>query len=149
MKAQEVVSASEWVRGGCACTTRTMRPGKSRPRVAGPVTSVALALGAALLPKCPLCIAAALSALGVGAAVSHGVAPWLRPLAIAFSAVVAIAWMWRTRRTSAHRAASADCCTGRRLPRTDAIPSKREKCRYRATLALHSRRKSISLGAPR
>ena len=41
-------------------------------------TSLAAIVGTALVPKCPLCVAAALSALGMGAAAAHRMAPFVR-----------------------------------------------------------------------
>ena len=35
----------------------------------------------ALAPKCPLCLAAYLSVLGVGAGAAQAIAPWIRPVA--------------------------------------------------------------------
>jgi len=81
----------------------------------GAATSIATAIAAALVPKCPLCIAAALSAFGLGAAAAHGVAPWLRPLAFALAASVAVSAAWAAqRRQRARRADAAGCCGGHR-----------------------------------
>lgn len=52
------------------------------------------ALGALLLPKCPLCLAAYLTAAGCGAAFAHAVAPYVlggaRLIAIAAALVLAL-----------------------------------------------------------
>jgi len=67
-----------------------------------------------LAPKCPLCAAAWLSALGVGGTVSGALAAWLRPLllgtaacALALSLLLALRWA-RARRQDA-RAGCAAC----------------------------------------
>jgi hypothetical protein len=59
---------------------------------------------AALIPKCPLCIAAALSALGVGASFSAWLSPALRPMGFALVAVTLLVFArgeWRRRRRRA------------------------------------------------
>jgi hypothetical protein len=61
--------------------------GKRSRAVVGSSLGVVLGLAAALLPKCPLCVAAYLSMLGVGTAVSHAVAPLLFPIGIALTAL--------------------------------------------------------------
>jgi hypothetical protein len=97
MKAHQVVSASERVR--------------ARKELLAVVTAVA----AALVPKCPLCVAAALSALGVGAAVAHGVAPLLRPVAMALAVGLALASGWRA-------FVATSPCSRRSAPRSTAFP---------------------------
>lgn len=76
-------------------------------RIAGASTSIAALAAAALLPKCPLCIAAALSTFGVGAAIGGALAPFARPfgIAVAIIALLALAWPARSRRKRTH-------CTG-------------------------------------
>jgi hypothetical protein len=67
-----------------------------------------LALEAAalvLLPKCPLCIAAALALWGVSAGAAWAVAPYLRLLALIAVPLIAAAWIWRRRRPR-----RATCC---------------------------------------
>lgn len=49
--------------------------------------SVAAAL---LLPKCPVCVAALLSALGIGASIVDALAPVLRPAALALGLLLAV-----------------------------------------------------------
>ena len=62
------------------------------------------ALAIVLMPKCPLCIAAALSSLGASAALSGMVAPVVRPVIMVMGAVAALAFavgilpaLWRRR----------------------------------------------------
>jgi hypothetical protein len=66
-----------------------MRRSDGARRLAGASGSLGAIAVAALIPKCPLCIAAVLSALGVGAELSSSVAPIARPLAIVL-AVIAV-----------------------------------------------------------
>lgn len=54
--------------------------------------SLGSALAIALMPKCPLCIAAALSSLGASAALSGVVAPVVRPLVVVIGAAAALAF---------------------------------------------------------
>jgi hypothetical protein len=68
-----------------------MDPKRSVSRAAALLPLVA----AALLPKCPMCLAAWLSALGAGASVAHGAAPLVIRLARVLL-VAAVAW-WSTR----------------------------------------------------
>jgi hypothetical protein len=50
------------------------------------------AVAAALaLPKCPLCVVALLSALGLGGSLVEAVAPVLRPVALALGLILAVA----------------------------------------------------------
>lgn len=58
-------------------------------------------IAAVLVPKCPLCVAAALSAMGLGAAVSSRLAPFVRPFGFALAglgALVILYFEWRRRR---------------------------------------------------
>jgi hypothetical protein len=55
-------------------------------------------LAAALAPKCPLCVAAALSAIGLGGAGALHLAPFLRPLGIALAVVIGASLVWAERR---------------------------------------------------
>jgi hypothetical protein len=54
-------------------------------------SSVGAVVAAFLLPKCPLCVAAILSALGLGAALPEVVVPLLRPAALAVGLALAVA----------------------------------------------------------
>jgi hypothetical protein len=58
---------------------------------------------AAVIPKCPVCVAAALSALGLGTALSGSIAPFARPGGFALCALVLFAagFAWRKRRRRA------------------------------------------------
>jgi hypothetical protein len=67
-------------------------------RAAGGATSLGTLVVAALVPKCPLCVAALLSSVGVGATVAAQLAPVVRPLGftLAIAALVAAAVVeWR------------------------------------------------------
>ncbi|HVU04952.1 MAG TPA: hypothetical protein VHE30_24545 [Polyangiaceae bacterium] len=71
---------------------------------------------AALVPKCPLCVAAMLSAWGVGASVAGTVAPVVRPalLVLTVAAVLAVGVVGvRSSRNRRRRAESQpSCCSG-------------------------------------
>jgi hypothetical protein len=58
---------------------------RSRWRALRGLSWLGTALGALLVPKCPLCIAAALSLLGMNALAASSAAPFIRPLAFAIS----------------------------------------------------------------
>jgi hypothetical protein len=75
---------------GCA-------PAARPPRARAPWVAVASAALAALAPKCPLCLAAYLSAFGVTVGAASVVVAVLRPLAVAL-AVLAVAIMAVRRR---------------------------------------------------
>ncbi len=84
-------------------------------RASGAATTVGTIAALVLAPKCPLCVAAWLSALGIGAAGAGLLAPWVRPVgfAVAAAGVVALAWAeWRwlreRRRVQARR--GGGCC---------------------------------------
>ena len=66
------------------------------PRRALRIVASLLALTGALLPKCPLCVAAYLSAAGFGASAAHAVAPGIvgagRMLVVLASGVLS-AWL--------------------------------------------------------
>lgn len=79
-------------------------------RAAGASASLGAIALAALIPKCPLCVAAALSALGLGAAISASLAPVVRPLGLALAVValvLAARGEWRRRRRHSCEAACA------------------------------------------
>lgn len=72
------------------------------------VSSVGAALVAALVPKCPLCVAAYLTSFGLGAGASHSAAPFVRPFGFTVAGVAALALVlgvWRSRRRRAR-----GCC---------------------------------------
>jgi len=78
-----------------------MSPRDGVRRAARASASIGALVAAALLPKCPLCVAAVLSALGIGASVSASVAPALRPLGIAVAVLALVLFArgeWRRRR---------------------------------------------------
>jgi hypothetical protein len=62
------------------------------------LSSLGAALGLALLPKCPLCVAAYLASLGVGADLAGRAAPVVRPLVVAVLAVALLALVAGVRR---------------------------------------------------
>lgn len=66
--------------------------------------SFAAASFAVLVPKCPVCVAAWLAGLGLGAGVSRGAAPFVRPLAFAVAGVAVMALMLGLRRRTRRRA---------------------------------------------
>jgi hypothetical protein len=72
-------------------------------------SSLGTLLAAAFVPKCPLCVAAMLSALGVGTASASVLAPVVRPavFTLAAAALVVLAWTeWRRLRAKRRAAAS-------------------------------------------
>ena len=78
-------------------------------RGASASTSAFAFLGVALMPKCPVCVAAVLSTVGVGATFGAWFAPVARPfgLAVAVLALVVFARSeWRRRR---RRVATREC----------------------------------------
>ncbi len=63
--------------------------------------SFAAALVAALVPKCPMCVAAWLAGLGLSAGASHGAAPFVRPFFVTVAVVASLALvlgLWRRTR---------------------------------------------------
>lgn len=81
------------------CCRGRARAGRGR---AGSALTLALGVALALVPKCPLCIAAYLSVFGLGMAAAGAIAPWCLPLALALI-VMSVAWglrSWPERRTS-------------------------------------------------
>lgn len=79
-------------------------------RVAGGVTPVLSLIAAALLPKCPLCIAVWLSGLGIGAASAFDVAPFVRPALLVLAISSLAAWVIVARRRLQARADSVASC---------------------------------------
>lgn len=75
------------------------------------IASTASVLCAVLLPKCPMCIAAWLSILGIGAGIGAAVGLVLRPLAIAVAVTTAVTLLasWLRARATARGA----CCSQR------------------------------------
>lgn len=70
-------------------------------RIGGSVVSVATIIGALLIPKCPLCVAAALSTFGIGVAAAQGLAPFVRVFGLALGALSLLGvvyFEWRRRR---------------------------------------------------
>ena len=67
----------------------------------GRATTKAGALGsvivAAIVPKCPLCVAAALSAAGVSVGIAQSVAPYLRISMFVIAGSLTVMALWRLR----------------------------------------------------
>jgi len=76
-------------------------------RASGSVGALVLA---ALVPKCPFCIAAALTALGMGAGVSSAVAPVVRPAALVLAGLAIVLAAWGAWRRSKDGTACAKAC---------------------------------------
>jgi hypothetical protein len=72
------------------------------------VSSLGAAIVALLVPKCPMCVAAYLASLGLGAGVSHSAAPFVRPVAFTIAGVAALALALGAWRIGRRRA--APCC---------------------------------------
>ena len=81
----------------CACAAGRRRG--SRGRVASSLT-LALGVALALVPKCPLCLAAYLSLFGVGMAAAGAIAPWCLPLGVLLVVSTCLAFV-RSRRALA------------------------------------------------
>lgn len=83
-------------------------------RVATALGSAGTFVLAALVPKCPLCVAAALSAWGVGASAASAVAPAVRPVIMGLTVVMAISFaVFAVRRFRAQArpvAVAGSCC---------------------------------------
>lgn len=77
------------------------------------ISSVGTLVLAALVPKCPLCVAAALSAWGLGASAATVVAPAVRPVAfglVAVATVTLVLFAVRIARANSRPAAAAGSC---------------------------------------
>lgn len=68
------------------CARRSLRRRVARNAIASLGPGVLLALA----PKCPLCVAAYLTASGLGAGAAAGAAPWLRPAAVGLLVLLAV-----------------------------------------------------------
>jgi hypothetical protein len=82
----------------------------ARGRASAIISSAGAILLAALVPKCPLCIAAALSAWGLGAAAA--LAPTLRPLLLALAALALAGAEVQRRRARIARSCTSSCDGG-------------------------------------
>ncbi len=91
-------------KSACDCATAPSLSSRlpSRARASGSWLALLAGLAATLAPKCPLCLAAYLSMLGMGVGLAK-VAPWLLPLGVVVmtAALVAIARARLTRRRAA------------------------------------------------
>jgi len=69
---------------------------RSIGRASSTSASLGTVLLVALMPKCPLCVAAALTAIGLGTSLASGLSPFVRPLVFALLAVTAAfaAYAW-------------------------------------------------------
>lgn len=91
---------------------RDRGPRKLRDVAAVASTAGAFAL-AALVPKCPLCIAVVLSAWGVGATTAGMVAPGVRPALLAIAAALLVVHaVTRGRARSSDGGLDRHCCSG-------------------------------------
>lgn len=61
--------------------------------------TLAPGVGLALVPKCPMCVAAYLAPFGMGMAAASTLAPWCAPLGVALIALAALGWLRALRRT--------------------------------------------------
>jgi hypothetical protein len=59
----------------------------------GSALTLALGVALALVPKCPMCIAAYLSVFGLGMAAAGTLAPWCLPVAFALILMSAVWWL--------------------------------------------------------
>jgi hypothetical protein len=71
------------------CSRARTAPQRARRPIFGSVVSLLLGLLAALAPKCPLCLAAYLSIVGVGVTGASQVAPFLLPIGLGLIALSA------------------------------------------------------------
>jgi hypothetical protein len=91
--------------GRCACAAARSAASPARRRAAPLCLGLSLAL-AALVPKCPMCLVAYLSILGLGGGVAISAYPALRPLSVALIVLSAVAVVLQRRarhRSSASR----------------------------------------------
>jgi hypothetical protein len=80
----------------------------------GPATSVLGWIGVLLMPKCPLCVAVALSGFGLGAAWATGLSPYVRPGAWGVAGVALVATLyfeWRRLRARREDHQQARVCS--------------------------------------
>ena len=70
----------------CACAAPARAASPARPRAAPYCLALSLGL-AALVPNCPLCLAAYLSLVGLGGGLAAYAHPFLRPLSVALVAL--------------------------------------------------------------
>ena len=105
-------------------TFQEPHPGEGEPRgraneivhaAARTLRAVASSVLLLVLPKCPLCIAVYLSGAGVSAAVAHGAAPLVRPLAFGLSLACWLLllrgrWLQAKRRRCDARPMAPACC---------------------------------------
>jgi hypothetical protein len=84
-------------------------------RLASRTTSAAAIIAAALVPKCPLCVAAMLSALGLGSACATFLGGVARPFTFAFAAtaIVLLGWVEVRRFVVKRRAPVPGSCCAR------------------------------------
>jgi hypothetical protein len=98
------------------CTQRAPdRASGKVARISGVLSSLSGAAGLLLLPKCPLCVAAWLSAAGLGAGGASLIAPLLRPLSASFAIAALVSFVWAVRRASRATQPPVCCRRGRGL----------------------------------
>lgn len=77
------------------------------------LTRGSLSLGtivlAAVIPKCPICVAAALAAVGVGTSVGLSVAPIVRPIGVAVAIATLVFVVWSEWQRRSRRSCVAAC----------------------------------------
>ncbi len=74
------------------------------------LSSLGAALGVALLPKCPLCIAAWLAGFGLSASAAHAAGPFVRPAAYALASLTLLALMLGFWQSRTQRPTPRPCC---------------------------------------
>lgn len=91
----------------------------SKRRLGFAASQLAILAAAVVVPKCPLCIVAYLTAFGLSTAVAHQLAPWLLPAiwgALVVSTVYVAARLLRRRNAAGYSAVpvthSDRCCGG-------------------------------------
>jgi len=83
---------------------------RARDGLVGSLTSIATMAGAALVPKCPMCIAAWLCALGVSAEAAKIVAPFARSGAFVLAAALVVVAALVTASAIRNSRSRARCC---------------------------------------
>src|SRR4029077_10206069 len=95
-----------WAGPDAGTSTMFARNAGRAGRLGAGGTSLAAIVGTALVPKCPLCVAAALSALGIGATAARQMAPFVRTGGVVLAVIAGLTLLyleWR-RRVSMKRA---------------------------------------------
>lgn len=90
-----------------------MSPREAARRATSALTSVFAVVLATLIPKCPLCVAAALSAIGIGTTLGSAVAPIVRPFGFALAVVVMLVAARREWRRPTSSSCAGTCARSR------------------------------------